>query len=77
MNTISEVLKHDLLYTVKPYELNRVELIKLLTNHPEIKFVSLAGVDLTGNTTDERIPIDIFLQDIDEFLNGSVQTDGS
>lgn len=77
MNTISEVLKHDLLYTIKPYELNRVELIKLLTNHPEIKFVSLAGVDLTGNTTDERIPIDIFLQDIDEFLNGSVQTDGS
>lgn len=77
MNIISEVLKHDLLYTIKPYELNRVELIKLLTNHPEIKFVSLAGVDLTGNTTDERIPIDLFIQDIDEFLNGSIQTDGS
>lgn len=77
MNVISEVLKHELLYTIKPYDLNRVELIKLLTNHPEIKFVSLAGVDLTGNTTDERIPIDLFIQDIDEFLNGSVQTDGS
>ncbi|OGO78319.1 MAG: glutamine synthetase [Clostridiales bacterium GWB2_37_7] len=77
MNVISEVLKHDLLYTLKPYELKRVELIKLLTKHPEIKFVSLAGVDLTGNTTDERIPIDMFLEDIDEFLNGSIQTDGS
>lgn len=77
MNVISEILKHNLLYTIKPYELKRVELIKLLTKHPEIKFVSLAGVDLTGNTTDERIPIDLFLEDIDEFLNGSVQTDGS
>lgn len=77
MNVISEVLKHDLLYTIKPYELKRVELIKLLSKHPEVKFVSLAGVDLTGNTTDERIPIDMFLEDIDEFLNGSVQTDGS
>jgi glutamine synthetase len=77
MNVISEILKHDLLYTIKPYELKRVELIKLLTKHPEVKFVSLAGVDLTGNTTDERIPIDMFLEDIDEFLNGSVQTDGS
>jgi glutamine synthetase len=77
MNVVSEVLKHDLLYTIKPYELKRVELIKLLSKHPEVKFVSLAGVDLTGNTTDERIPIDMFLEDIDEFLNGSVQTDGS
>lgn len=77
MNVISEVLKHELMYTIKPYELERVELIKLLSKHPEIKFVSLAGVDLTGNTTDERIPIDMFLEDIDEFLNGSVQTDGS
>ena len=77
MNVISEVLKHELLYTIKPYELKRVELIKLLSKHPEVKFVSLAGVDLTGNTTDERIPIDMFLEDIDEFLNGSIQTDGS
>jgi len=77
MNVISEILKHDLLYTVKPYELTRVELIKLLAKHPEIKFVSLAGVDLQGNTTDERIPINMFLEDMDDFLNGSVQTDGS
>ena len=77
MNVISEILKHELLYTIKPYELKRVELIKLLSKHPEVKFVSLAGVDLTGNTTDERIPIDMFLEDIDEFLNGSIQTDGS
>jgi len=77
MNIISEALRQDLLYIIKPYKLNRVDLIKLLTNHPEIKFVSLAGVDLQGNTTDERIPIDLFIQDIDEFLNGSIQTDGS
>lgn len=77
MNVISDVLMHDLLYVIKSHELKRAELIKLLAKHPEVKFVSLAGVDLIGNTTDERIPIDVFLGDIDDFLNGSIQTDGS
>ena len=28
--------------------------------HPEIKFVSLMGVDFAGNDTDEKIPMKIF-----------------
>ena len=44
----------------------------------EIKFVSLVGIDLAGNDTDEKIPMRIFLEDINAFYNGSaVQTDGS
>ena len=36
------------------------------------------AVDLSGNVTDERIPIKIFLEDIDKFLHKTaVQTDGS
>lgn len=53
------------------------ELVSLLKKHPEVQFVSLVGIDLRGNDTDEKIPIANFLDDIDEFLSGGVQTDGS
>jgi len=53
------------------------DLRKILTSHREIKFVSLVGIDLSGNDTDEKIPVSLFLQDIDAFLKGAVQTDGS
>ncbi|MFZ5354206.1 MAG: glutamine synthetase [Bacillota bacterium] len=77
MKSIYNVLKNDLLYVIKPQKYSKTELIALLNKHPEIRFVSLAAVDLTGNTTDEKIPIELFYNNIDEFLNGSIQTDGS
>ncbi|MCT4606022.1 MAG: glutamine synthetase [Marinisporobacter sp.] len=49
----------------------------ILKEHPEIKFISLVGVDLGGNDTDEKIPVNLFLEDIDNFLTCGVQTDGS
>ncbi|HYE84352.1 MAG TPA: glutamine synthetase [Clostridia bacterium] len=70
-------MKNDLIYVIDPKQYQKEEMISLLKNHPEIRFVSLAGADLTGNSTDERIPIKAFFEDIEEFLNGSVQTDGS
>ena len=67
----------DLLYTIKA-NTPKEEIIKLLREHPEIKFVSLMGIDLAGNDTDEKIPVRIFIKDIDEFYAGrAVQTDGS
>ncbi|MGL5693082.1 MAG: glutamine synthetase, partial [Peptostreptococcaceae bacterium] len=42
-----------------------------------IKFVSLMGVDLGGNATDEKIPMELFLDDVEDFLSSAVQTDGS
>ncbi len=68
----------DLLY-VLPVETHRVEeLIRILGIHPEIQFVSFVGIDLAGNDTDEKIPIALFLESVDEYLNGCmVQTDGS
>ena len=66
-----------LLYTIKA-NTSKEEIIKQLKEHPEIKFVSLVGIDMAGNDTDEKIPIRIFIKDIDEFYAGSaVQTDGS
>lgn len=67
-----------MLYKIKEEKHNEKDLKKLLSDYPEIKFVSLMGIDLYGNGTEEKIPINIFLKNIDEFLNGiAVQTDGS
>ncbi len=67
----------ELLYTIKA-NTPKDEIIRQLRDHPEIKFVSLIGIDLAGNDTDEKIPVRIFIKDIDEFYAGrAVQTDGS
>lgn len=67
----------DLLYVI-PANSSKEEVLELVKSHPEIKFVSLVGVDMAGNDTDEKIPVRIFLKDIDDFYAGTaVQTDGS
>lgn len=68
---------NDLIYTISKTEHSEEALKKVLTEHPEIKFVSLIGIDYSGNDTDEKIPMRIFLEDIDGFLKGAIQTDGS
>ena len=68
----------ELLYVIKPEQQNEQDLCALLSLHPEVKFVSLMGVDFAGNDTDEKIPMKIFLEDMESFLEGSAaQTDGS
>lgn len=67
----------DLIYTISKENHSEKELKAILTSHPEIKFVSLIGIDLSGNDTDEKIPMKVFLDDIDTFLKGAIQTDGS
>ena len=67
----------ELLYSIKA-NTPKEEIIRQLREHPEIKFVSLMGIDLAGNDTDEKIPVGVFIKDIDEFFSGrAVQTDGS
>ncbi|SCG82462.1 glutamine synthetase [Proteiniborus sp. DW1] len=69
--------KAELVYTIYK-EKDRIHNLKgLLKEHPEIQFVSFMGVDLGGNATDEKIPIKLFINDIDNFLNSGIQTDGS
>lgn len=66
------------IYTIPKSEHNKEDLFKIFNSHPEIKFVSIVGIDLSGNDTDEKIPAKLFLDDIDSFLNGvAIQTDGS
>lgn len=67
----------DLLYVI-PANSKKEEVINLLKAHPYVKFVSLVGIDLAGNDTDEKIPVQIFIDEYEAFLDGrAVQTDGS
>jgi len=67
----------DLLYVI-PANSSKETILDTLKAHPEIKFVSLVGIDLAGNDTDEKIPMHVFLKDIEDFYAGTaVQTDGS
>ena len=71
-------MNKDLVYVIGKDSHNKDDLTKILSEHNEIRFVSLAGVDLVGHETDEKIPVKIFIEDMDTFLNGiAVQTDGS
>jgi glutamine synthetase len=62
---------------IHPEARNAAGLRALVEAHPNIRFVSLAAVDLGGNETDERIPVSSFLPDAEVLLAGGVQTDGS
>jgi glutamine synthetase len=64
-------------YTLAASDRNADGIRRLVESNPNIRFVSLVGVDLGGNDTDERIPIATFLKDGQALLDGGVQTDGS
>lgn len=67
----------DLLYVIPKEEHTLESVCSKLKSHPEVRFVSFVGIDLSGNDTDERIPVSLFIDNIDDYLNGAVQTDGS
>ncbi len=68
---------NELLYFIDPETYDDQGLLKLMNDHSEIKFVSLVAVDLGNNHTDEKVPIELFKDDVSGFLLTGVQTDGS
>lgn len=68
---------NKMLYTIRPQEHDKETVTKLLRTHPEVKFVSLTGVDLGNHNTDEKIPVNTFIDDMEKTLASGVQTDGS
>ena len=66
-----------LLRGIKKEDHNSAKIIQILNTNKQIKFVSLMGVDLGGNATDEKIPVELFKKDIHDFLDRGIQTDGS
>lgn len=51
---------NNLIYTIKPEKHNEADLKASLEQHPEIKFVSLAGIDLVGHETEEKFQSKLF-----------------
>ena len=74
------MLNYDLdkmLFTLPPASHDGDSIRMILERHPEIKFVSLVGIDVGGHDTDEKIPVEEFLKDVEGFLQSGIQTDGS
>jgi len=70
--------KEGLVYVIPAGQYGKEGVLALLEQHPEIKFVSLVGIDLAGNDTDEKIPISTFFDEYEKFFNATaIQTDGS
>ncbi|AOY78314.1 Glutamine synthetase [Clostridium formicaceticum] len=74
---VEELLEQTIIYSLPSWTHNKEVLTKVLEAHPNIQFVSVVAVDLGGNDTDEKIPVSLFLEDMEEFLSVGVQTDGS
>lgn len=66
-----------MLFTIPAEEHSPEEIKAALRAHPEVRFVSLVGIDVGGHDTDEKIPTELFIEDMEKFLKTGVQTDGS
>lgn len=66
-----------MLYVLPPEQHDADNVRKILQAHPEVRFVSLVGIDIGGHDTDEKIPTAVFLEDFDKLMHDGVQTDGS
>lgn len=74
------MLEYDIermLFRIPAEQHSAEEIIRILEEHPEVEFVSLVGIDVGGHDTDEKIPVKLFIEDIDKILHNGVQTDGS
>lgn len=68
---------NNLIHTIPKEMHTPKKLEELLKKHPEIKFLSLVAVDLGNNHTDEKIPVEMVIDNTEKFLELGVQTDGS
>lgn len=66
-----------MLFTLTPGEHDEETVRSRLMAHPEVKFVSFTGVDMGNHSTDEKIPVALFMDDMAKMIESGVQTDGS
>ena len=52
-----------MLYVIPPEQHDHESVSRILEAHPEVRFVSLVGIDIGGHDTDEKIPTAVFLED--------------
>ena len=58
---------NKMLFTIPADQHSKEEIISVLKAHPEVRFVSLVGIDIGGNDTDEKIPTPLFIEDMEKF----------
>lgn len=76
----TNMLEYDfekMLFTIPANFHSKEDIVNILKEHPEVRFISLVGLDIGGHDTDEKIPVALFIEDIDKVLSFGVQTDGS
>ncbi len=66
-----------MLYIIEQEDKSPSRLAALLKKHPEIQFLSLLAVDFGNNHTDEKIPVNLVIDDLEDFFIHGIQTDGS
>ena len=66
-----------MLFIIPKEEHSKAQVKKILKAHPEVQYVSFVGIDIGGHDTDEKIPVALFIEDMDNMLGKGVQTDGS
>jgi glutamine synthetase len=66
-----------MLFVIPPKEHDKYSIKRILKAHPEVWYVSFVGIDIGGHDTDEKIPVSLFLSQLDDMLENGVQTDGS
>ena len=66
-----------MLFTLTPDEHDEETVRSRLMAHPEVKFVSFTGIDMGNHSTDEKIPVALFIDDMAKMIESGVQTDGS
>ncbi len=66
-----------MLFCIPKDKHSKEKIISILNEHDEIDFVSFVGIDMAGHDTDEKIPVKLFIHDMDELFENGVQTDGS
>ena len=72
-------VNETLSYFIKPEWISPQYMIEFFSKNPNIRFVSLFGIDIVGHDTDEKIPKQNFLDKLEDiFLDKPfLQTDGS
>ena len=55
-----------MLFVIPKDEHDSKKIITVLKKHPEVQYVSFVGIDIGGHDTDEKIPVALFMNDIED-----------
>ena len=57
-----------MLFTIPAEQHDIREITEILEKHPEVQFVSFVGIDIGGHDTDEKIPVALFIENMEDML---------